>query len=154
MPLASGCQHVALITANLGRFIAFYASVFEAETVFELEEDGLRHAMIHLGGGFWLHPFQFPGDHPEAAGKPGAFARGHVDHFAVDVGDRPTFEIIRSRLVEEGASDGTVTDFGMLDLVTFVDPDGMEVEVAIRKHGAPLRFSERTQTRYEPSLTT
>jgi hypothetical protein len=39
-----------------------------------------------------------------------------------------------------GVSDGTLTDFGMLDLVTFHDPDGMDAEVAPQKPGAPKRF--------------
>jgi catechol 2,3-dioxygenase-like lactoylglutathione lyase family enzyme len=143
MPLASGCQHIALVTANLDRFIEFYTRIFDARTVFDMTEGPMRHAMVDLGGGLWLHPFQFPGEHPDAAGRPKVFTRGHLDHIAIEVPDRATLDLIRDRLVEAGASDGTLTDVGMLDLVTFHDPDGMEAEVALRKPGAPKRFEDR-----------
>lgn len=143
MPIAKGCQHIALVTSDLDRFVGFYERIFDASIVFEMDEDGMRHAMVDLGGGLWLHPFHFPDEHSEAEGKPDAFHRGHLDHFAIEVADRDTLRLVRSRLVDEGASDGTITDFGLLELVSFCDPDGMVAEVAVLKSGTPRRFDQR-----------
>lgn len=148
MPCTTGVHHVALVTSDLDRLIAFYSSVFEAEVVLDMEEEGLRHAMLDLGGGFALHPF-FLGADPggtggaDRGGIPPMFERGHLDHVALNVVDRETFEAVRRRLVECGASDGTVTDFGMVRTVTFVDPDGWEGEVAQWQDRSPLAFRDR-----------
>ena len=46
---------------------------------------------------------------------------------------REAFGVIRDRLVESGASDGTVSDFGGALSIFFRDPDGLEGEVLLRK---------------------
>ena len=58
------------------------------------------------------------------------FGRGRLDHFALQAPDAETFESLRERLVARGLSDGLVTDFGVMKVLTFTDPDGLEVEVA------------------------
>ena len=144
MPLASGCQHVALVTEDLDRLIAFYERIFDADTLWVLDEGQARHAFLDLGGGFCLHPFEFAGGSPQAAGQPAFFERGHLDHISVAVADRQTFDLVRQRLVEAGACDGTITDWGMLEQVNFRDPDGMDAEVSLPKDGEPRRFEERS----------
>jgi catechol-2,3-dioxygenase len=54
--------------------------------------------------------------------------RGHIDHLAFDVPGGRALETIRRRLVEQGASDGAVSDYGPLLSVYFTDPDGMGAE--------------------------
>ena len=44
-----------------------------------------------------------------------------------------SFETIRLRLVQAGASDGTVNDFGTQYSMFFRDPDGLEGEVLMLK---------------------
>ena len=58
------------------------------------------------------------------------FQRGRIDHFALNVADAETFERLRSDLVQRGASDGTVTDFGVIRVLSFTDPDGHTLELA------------------------
>jgi catechol 2,3-dioxygenase-like lactoylglutathione lyase family enzyme len=77
---------------------------------------------------------------PDEAGE--AFQRGHLDHVALDVDDIDTFEELRHRLVDCGASDGTATDFGMVRTVAFRDPDGWWGEIAHWKDGEPLPLDE------------
>jgi catechol 2,3-dioxygenase-like lactoylglutathione lyase family enzyme len=148
MPLASGCQHIALVTSDLDRLLAFYGRIFDASTLWILDEGDVRHALVDLGGGFCLHPFQFPGDHPETAGKPDFFARGHLDHFSIAVADRATLDRVRDRLMAENASDGTLADWGVLEQISFRDPDGMEAEVSVVKDGTPRMFRDRTLEPY------
>ncbi|GLQ57227.1 VOC family protein [Devosia nitrariae] len=144
MPLASGCQHIALVTADLERFISFYERVFDANTRWVLDEGQVKHAFVDLGGGFCLHPFEFGDGNPEANAKPGMFARGHIDHLSIAVSDKETLHLLRDRLMAEGVTDGTIADWGMLEQFSFLDPDGMEAEVSFPKDGTPRTFQERT----------
>jgi catechol 2,3-dioxygenase-like lactoylglutathione lyase family enzyme len=144
VPLTIGIHHVATVTADLDRLIQFYVEVFDAVVLVDLDEGGLRHAVLDLGGGACLHPFQMNGN-PYAAGSPTMFDRGHLDHVALNVGDDEAFETLRHRLVAAGASDGMITDFGNVRTVWFRDPDGGEGEVAQWQRGEPLTFEERRQ---------
>ena len=139
MPLTSGINHVALVTADLDRFVEFYTSVFEGKVFAALTEGPVRHALIDLGGGMALHPFEFaerPADGPFGD----MFERGHLDHVSLNVADDETFEMLRRRLVECGASDGTMTDFGAVRTVAYRDPDGWWGEIAIWTGGEPVRL--------------
>ena len=151
MPLAAGCNHIAMHTQDLDRLIAFYEEVFDAEVTVDMQEGPLRHAMIDLGGGFCLHPFENADGSGHAAASDAMFDRGHLDHLAIDVGDLETFEVLRGRLVDTGASDGTVTDFGAMRCVWFEDPDGMGAEIAIWADGEPLDFDDRRYETYAPT---
>lgn len=148
MPLATGCNHIAMHTQDLERLIGFYEAVFDAEVKMDMQEGPVRHALIDLGGGFCLHPFERADSNPHAAGSSAMFDRGHLDHLAIDVGDEETFQLIRARLVDVGASDGTITDFGSVRSVYFEDPDGMGAEVATWSDRAPLKFEDRRQESY------
>ena len=137
MPLTSGVNHVALVTDDLDRLVDFYVSVFEANVFGQLTEGPVRHAMIDLGGGMALHPFEFAG-RPSDGPHGEMFARGHLDHVSLNVDDDERFELLRRRLVAVGASDGTMTDFGAVRTVAFRDPDGWWSEIAIWCDGEAL----------------
>jgi catechol 2,3-dioxygenase-like lactoylglutathione lyase family enzyme len=131
--MISGFNHVAFITRDLDRLRAFYRDVFEIDgPVLTGGPGGARHAMLRLGDGAVLHPFEIPDADLDAAGST-TFHRGRIDHFALDAGDEATLECLRSRLVAAGASDGTVTDFGPIVSIHFQDPDGTHLEVACRR---------------------
>jgi hypothetical protein len=75
-----------------------------------------------------------------------SWKRGHIGHLALKVDDEERLQEIRQRLVNAGASDGAITDFGAIRLVSLKDLDGLEGEVA---RGADkkrvLGFHERKQ---------
>lgn len=148
MPLSAGCNHVTIVTKDLDRFVEFYTRIFEAEIKVDEVQGDLRHVMIDVGGGFCLHPFQLPeaGDH--ATGLPRIFQRGHIDHFALDMQDAETFETIRGRLFDAGATTGQVRDFGVIKILAFNDPDGMECEIALWKEGKARSMDESTVEAY------
>lgn len=151
MGLSAGCNHVALVTQDVDRFIDFYRRVFDADVLIDMQEGPLRHAMVDVGSGFCLHPFEFAAGSDHSAGSEAFFDRGHIDHLAIGVADTETFELLRDRLVREGATDGMVTDFGLVRTVWFRDPDGMGCEIAMRSSGTPLAFEDRIQEAYEPA---
>jgi catechol 2,3-dioxygenase-like lactoylglutathione lyase family enzyme len=142
MALTTGIHHVAMLTADLDRFLAFYCGVFGGSVLFDVTEGELRHAAVDLGSGSALHAFQADGN-THAAGLPSIFDRGHLDHLAIGVNGPAALDELRRRLCDAGTSDGTIHDFGSVRTVSFRDPDGFEGEIAIWCN-APLRtFDER-----------
>ena len=130
MTLVSGINHVAIVTADLDRFVAFYRDVFELAVVFEEATPAFRHAILRAGEGAWLHPAAL-GQNPHGAGLPDMFTRGHIDHIALLAPSREAFGAIRERLVARGASAGVVEDLGAMHALWFEDPDGMRGEVCL-----------------------
>lgn len=132
MTVLSGINHVTFLTADLDRLAAFYEDVFGARKLVELplpEPEGPgRHALIGIGANATLHPFELTQVEIPPARR--MFDRGRIDHFALDVPDAETFDRVREDLVARGASDGRVTDFGVVRVLSFSDPDGHEVELA------------------------
>lgn len=149
--LSNGCNHVAVVTEDLDRFLRFYTEVFDAQVRCELDEGPVRHALLDLGGGFALHPFELAGGSVHERGSATMFDRGHLDHLAIDVPDVAAFEEVRRRLVVRGASDGAVTDFGVTRNVWFEDPDGHGCEIAVWADGSPRTFVDRIVEAYEPA---
>jgi catechol 2,3-dioxygenase-like lactoylglutathione lyase family enzyme len=131
-PKTLGFNHVATMTADLDRYLAFYREIFGAEvvTIMDAEGDHPRMAIVNLGGDSALNVFEVPadsivGDRAKMGG------RGPIDHYALAVESEERLMEIRERLVEVGASPGDVTHFGPALLsVFFRDPDGAELEVA------------------------
>jgi catechol 2,3-dioxygenase-like lactoylglutathione lyase family enzyme len=133
MPLTDGFSHVASVTDDVDRLVGFYHRVFDAPVLFDMEEEGLRHAAIDVGANVVLHAFHVPwapGDDRRAM-----FERGRTDHYGLTV---PTMEAlieVRRRLLAEGdgVTDGDVRDFGPVYSLHYVDPDGVHLEVNLFK---------------------
>ena len=128
----AGVNHITFLTSDLDQLVAFYQEVFGARKLMELpvpEPEGPgRHALITLGGGATLHAFDLSQAQPPPP-RP-MFQRGRIDHFALNVADAETFARLRDELLGRGLTDGEVTDFGVLRVLTFMDPDGHSVELA------------------------
>ena len=112
--------------------VSFYEEIFAAGKIVDLAipdpTNPGRHVLIDVGEGAALHAFQCT-DHPPGQLAP-MFQRGRIDHFALNVADEETFERLRAALVAQGVSDGTVTDFGVMRVLSFTDPDGHTLELA------------------------
>ena len=131
-PKTIGFNHVATMTPDLKRYLAFYEEIFGAEVVHIMEPEGdhPRMAIVNMGGDSALNVFEVPAD--SIVGDRGRMGgRGPIDHYALGVGSEEELLEIRDRLVAVGASPGEVTQFGPgLRSVFFRDPDGAELEVA------------------------
>jgi catechol 2,3-dioxygenase-like lactoylglutathione lyase family enzyme len=131
MTLLKGFQHVAILTGDADRLHEFYREVFDAKVDHVKEEaPGMQLSFIDLGGGADLNVFQFA-DNTEHEKQSPMFGRGRIDHLGLNAESVDAFDEIRRRLVERGASDGFVTDFGPVLSVFFRDPDGLEGEVCV-----------------------
>jgi catechol 2,3-dioxygenase-like lactoylglutathione lyase family enzyme len=133
MTLTNGCSHIATMTDDVDRLLGFYRRVFDAETMFDMEEEGLRHAGIDLGGGTILHAFCVPW--VEADDRRTMFERGRIDHYGVTVPTVDALLEVRRRLQAEGdgMTDGQIRDFGPLYSLHYDDPDGVSLEVNLLK---------------------
>ena len=133
MTLVRSLNHIAVLTDDLDRFVEFYGSVFELETVFTEETPAFRHAILRTGPDSWIHPAEIvDGEH--GAGLPDMFRRGHLDHLALTADAPDAFAELRRRLLERGATDGSVEDLGAFHALCFVDPDGMRGELTLIVH--------------------
>jgi catechol 2,3-dioxygenase-like lactoylglutathione lyase family enzyme len=134
--LLDGFNHVAVLTKDTDRFVRFYQDVFEAE-VFAQQHMGTEGllTLVRIGGLAEINLFEVA-DNTEADRQTPMFGRGRLDHLALQAASLEAFEEIRRRLMERGASDDFVTDFGPILSVFFRDPDGLEGEVCVENPDA------------------
>ena len=132
--LLNGINHVATLTNDTDRLHAFYRDVFDAEVVHDntdaAEGPGVRMSVVDIGNGTMLNVFDIAGN-SEATRQTPMFGRGRIDHIGLRARDLASFEEIRRRLMERGAADAFVTDFGEDLSLFFRDPDGLEGEVLV-----------------------
>jgi catechol 2,3-dioxygenase-like lactoylglutathione lyase family enzyme len=133
VPLTDGFSHVASVTDDVDRLAGFYQRVFDAPVMFDMEEEGMRHAAIDVGSGVVLHAFRVPwvpGDERREM-----FERGRTDHYGLTVSTTEALLEVRRRLLAEGdgVTDGEVRDFGPVYSLSYVDPDGVHLEVNLFK---------------------
>ena len=137
--LLKGLNHVAVITNDATRLNDFYRDVFEAEVVRDGAEPpgsgGPRLSIIKIGDWAELNVFQLEGN-TEADRQTPMFGRGRLDHLALQAASLEDFEEARRRLMEWGAADDFVTDFGPVLSMFFRDPDGLECEVCVENPDA------------------
>jgi catechol 2,3-dioxygenase-like lactoylglutathione lyase family enzyme len=129
--LLDGFNHVAIITADTDRFVHFYREVFDAEVTGAQDMGGQGTlTFVHVGPLSEINLFEVNGN-TEAERQTPMFGRGRIDHLGLQAASLPAFEEIRRRLIERGAADEFVTDFGPVLSVFFRDPDGLEGEVCV-----------------------
>jgi catechol 2,3-dioxygenase-like lactoylglutathione lyase family enzyme len=137
--LLKGLNHVAVITNDASRLNDFYQEVFDAEILRDGSEfpegEGPRLSIIKIGDWAELNVFQIDGN-TEADRQTPMFGRGRLDHLALQASSIDAFETIRDRLMERGAADDFVTDFGPMLSIFFRDPDGLECEVCVENPDA------------------
>jgi catechol 2,3-dioxygenase-like lactoylglutathione lyase family enzyme len=137
MPVTSGFNHVATLTADMDRTVRFYREAFEAELVFEMDAEGdhPRMSILDLGGGAALNVFEVPGDDIIGERRRQGH-RGAIDHYALAVSSKQELEKVKGRLVAAGAEIGEIQRLGDMWSLFFRDPDGMELEVCAAVEGA------------------
>src|SRR3954451_2925794 len=133
MPVTSGFNHVATLTANMDRTVQFYRDAFDAQVSFEMQREGdhPRMTILDLGGGAALNVFEV--DANDIIGERRSMGhRGAIDHYAVAVESKEVLDQIRDRLVSAGAEIGEIQRLGGEWSLFFRDPDGMELEVCAK----------------------
>jgi catechol 2,3-dioxygenase-like lactoylglutathione lyase family enzyme len=141
--LLSGIDHVATITNDADRLQQFYIDVFGATVERDGPEfpGGPRMTIINIGPATELNVFEIE-DNDQADHQTPMFGRGRVDHIGLQADDLEAFGEIRRRLIDAGATDGTVTEFGRKISLFFRDPDRMECEVLMANPDVAADTSE------------
>jgi catechol 2,3-dioxygenase-like lactoylglutathione lyase family enzyme len=149
--LTDGIDHVATLTADSDRLQQFLIDVFEATVEFDGPEypGGPRMTVINIGPHTELNVFQVD-DNEEASKQTPMFGRGRLDHIGYQAPTIEVFEEIRRRLMDGGATDGVVTDFGRKLSLFFRDPDAMECEVLVDNPDPGTRAVGSAVEEYEP----
>lgn len=152
--LLNGFNHVALLTADTNRLVAFYRDIFDAEVDGQQDENqDVRLTFIRVGEAAELNVFEVAGN-KEAERQTPMFGRGRIDHLGFQAASVEAFDEIRNRLMARGAADDFVTDFGPVLSVFFRDPDGLEGEVCVANPDAVPGVQNPPGTpsaRYRPS---
>lgn len=128
--LLAGINHIGMLTSDTDRLVAFYGDVFGATVDGVVDGEGFTLTLVKVGEYAELNVFEMPGN-TEAERQVPMFGRGRLDHFGFQAASLDAFDTIRDRLVERGATDGFVTDFGHVLSLFFRDPDGLEAEVCV-----------------------
>ena len=131
--LLDGVNHIAWLSTDVADLGRFYAEVFDADvgpTRPHGEEPGETMTVIRIGPHTELNIFTIEGN-TEAHRQTPMWGRGRIDHVGLQAASAEAFATIRQRLIEAGASDGTVNDFGSAQSIFFRDPDGLEGEVVL-----------------------
>ena len=133
--LLDGVNHIAWISKDAERLKAFYTRVFGADvgpTRPHGDKPGETMTVIRIGPHTELNIVTIEGNTEPDRQTP-MWGRGRIDHFGLQAASPNAFDTIRTRLMNEGASDGTINDFGSAHSVFFRDPDGLEGEVLLTK---------------------
>ena len=133
--LLDGVNHIAWISKDAQRLKAFYARVFDADvgpTRAHGDKPGETMTVIRIGPHTELNIVTIEGNTEPQRQTP-MWGRGRIDHFGLQAASPDAFDTIRTRLMNEGASDGRINDFGSAHSVFFRDPDGLEGEVLLTK---------------------
>ncbi|HEY8547909.1 MAG TPA: VOC family protein [Acidimicrobiales bacterium] len=131
MPVTTGFNHIATVTADLDRTVAFYEQAFGAVKTLEMEKkpDHPRMAILDLGGGAALNVLEVDSEEDIVGERRAMGRRGPIDHFGIAVDSLATLEQVRDRLLQLGADIGDIHQLGDQWSLFFRDPDGMELEV-------------------------
>lgn len=152
--LLDGVDHIATLTTDTDRLHRFYLDVFDATvSLDQAAGPGMRFSVVDLGPHAHLNVFEIDGNTEASSDRP-MFQRGRIDHLGLHAASDAAFDEIRRRLMDRGATDGFVTDFGPALSVWFVDPDGLEGEVCIENRDAIPGVSNPPGTpaaRYHPT---
>ena len=105
--------------------------------------------VINIGPSTELNVFQID-DNTEPSKQTPMFGRGRIDHIGFHAPSVGVFEQIRERLMNAGATDGVVTDFGRKLSIFFRDPDAMECEVLVANPEPGTRPVGSAVEEYEP----
>jgi len=137
--LTNGLNHIGMLTNDTARFVEFYESVFEAKVAHQGNEatgnPDFHITIVDIGPHTELNVFEIKGN-DEATRQTPMFGRGRLDHLALQAASIEAFEEIRRRLIERGAADEFVTDFGPNLSLFYRDPDGLECEVVVQNPDA------------------
>jgi catechol 2,3-dioxygenase-like lactoylglutathione lyase family enzyme len=137
----TGIHHIAIMTGDMKRQIAFFSDVLGCRLVAIFDMHGVPggfHAFLHLDDHCSFSLVQLPGtgDIPIEIGKThagsgsGKSAPGTMQHLAFKVDNRADLLAIRDRIRKKGVNVIGPIDHGMCQSIYFAGPEQLALEVA------------------------
>ena len=128
-------HHLSLSVTDLGRSSSWYQEVLGFEVTAEIDGAGFRRIrLVAPGSGVTLTLTAHDGE------LGGAFDehRPGLDHVAFEVADSDAFDALKERFVRMGVVHSDVkTSDGRNALITFRDPDNIQLEVFVVRVAVP-----------------
>lgn len=125
MPDITGFSHVALTVTDVERSFEWWERLLGVQKLFEGEENGVRFCVTLHPGSFVILGFR---NHGSTADEKFSEARVGLDHFAFQVANRAAMEEWGQRLEELGIDHSEIKDTEYGSVLTFRDPDNIQVE--------------------------
>ncbi len=119
------------MTGALDRLADFYVTTFGAQ-ILARSEGTPRKCFLRLTSATSLHLFEVGPERARQADDK-ALDPGSINHFALEARDPAEFARIRASLIRAGRADETVYDAPDLYTIFATDPDGLFIEVILRK---------------------
>lgn len=129
-PITAGFHHVALVSSNEERSLAFYRDLLGLQLIGEVEGRGdAPFRRLLLGDeartpGFLLMLYIWPSTNR------GHWGPGGIHHVAIGTRDQETQLMWKRRLNDAGVAVGGPYDRGYFHSIYFQDPDGQILEIA------------------------
>jgi catechol 2,3-dioxygenase-like lactoylglutathione lyase family enzyme len=119
------------MTGDLDRLADFYTTMFGAQ-IMARSEGTPRKCFVKLTADTSLHLFEVGPERARRADDD-AFDPGSINHFAIEARDPGEFVHFRAGLIQAGRADETVYDAPDLYTIFATDPDGLFIELILRK---------------------
>jgi catechol 2,3-dioxygenase-like lactoylglutathione lyase family enzyme len=119
------------MTGNLDRLADFYTTIFGAQ-ILARSDGSPRKCFVRITPATSLHIFEVTADRGRQP-EDDAFGQGSINHFALESADPQMYISTRARLVGAGRADETVYDAPGLYTIFASDPDGLMIELILRK---------------------
>jgi catechol 2,3-dioxygenase-like lactoylglutathione lyase family enzyme len=137
----NGIHHLAVMTGDMQRQIAFFSDVLGCQLVAIFDMHGVPggiHAFLHLDDHCLFSLVQLPGTEAipaqvgvtHAGSGSGNAAGGTMQHLAFRVGSREDLLNIRDRIRSRGVNVFGPIDHGMCQSIYFAGPEHLALEVA------------------------
>ncbi len=134
MPDIAGFSHLSLTVSDVERSTQWWSDLLGVQTLFGGEENGIRYTVnMHPGTaliiGFREHPSQTSDRFQED--------RIGLDHAAFQVSSRADLDEWKVRLQELGVDHSEIKDVEYGSVLTFRDPDNIQMEFFALPETAP-----------------
>ncbi|MDQ4145596.1 MAG: VOC family protein [Actinomycetota bacterium] len=130
----TGLSHLTLTVSDLDRSVQWWTDLLGLQKLFDGEESGMRFSVtVHPGSNLIIGFRQ----HEEAG--PDRFSEDRVglDHAAFEVATRAELEEWDTLLEEKNIDHSEIKDAGYGSVITFRDPDNIQLEFFALPDAAP-----------------
>ena len=126
MPTITGAHHIALTVADVSRSSTWYAELFGLQPVAQGKDDEVSFVVLAHPPSGWLLGVRQYFKHPKDAFN--EFRTG-LDHLAFGVATRAELEAWVTELASRGIAFSPIADTSVGSVITFRDPDGIQLEL-------------------------